>query len=144
MDGKNRNSTIISITFALAAVLVASCSYHEDKISKTGTTPQTGPGPTLAQKATFGWIQANVLKPNCMGCHSENASSSASAFPFDSYESLMDCKFVLDDDPLKAPLYQSLMPTPANRVRHMPPRRQLGDDLIAPIAEWIKKGAPKN
>lgn len=81
-----------------------------------------------------------VLKIQCHSCHSE--SKRKGGFVLESRESVMkgsdNGAVILPGDPSKSVLTQALIP---DADPHMPPKKQLANDEIEVLREWVTQGA---
>jgi hypothetical protein len=98
--------------------------------------------PTL----NFASIQAQVLRTNCMECHSVGGRTGGRRIPFDTYEQVMqsDLGLVIPGQPEKSLLVSTTLLNDADR---MPPPNWRAAPLdpasIDLLKEWIRRGAPK-
>ncbi len=135
------SSRTLFVTLGFLITLI-SCSSHVDKLSGGQTQPRTdGTGTPLtpAQKATFSWINANIIVPSCVGCHAPGKS--ASDYPFQSYDQITDpsngviTKKNTEASFLYTDIRDGLMP------RHKP---HLPADQVQAVADWINNDCPND
>lgn len=93
--------------------------------------------------ATFSSINAKILTPLCLHCHSPGGQKAN--IDFSSYQSLMSSGTVMPNQPSSSSLYTRCAPDLPAGVLAMPPN---GDSLstsqLAVLYQWISDGAQNN
>lgn len=110
------------ITFSLGFLLLAGCNFERSKVRGEPVT-----------KTWFKAIQAQVVAPHCLNCHSGMTASAG--VDLSTYESMLK-KAVVPGDPDKSPFYTSI-----NEGRMPKMASRLSPSLIEMVRKWIEAGA---
>ena len=123
--------------FVALTLLISGCGFYEEKNPKKDVASGPPSEPTAPlDKATFSWVQENILKISCIRCHSGPAPSMG--IDFSSYDLVMGSGTVVAGKPEESPLWIQIQ---SGKMPKNGPK--LSQDQIQAVYDWIKKGALK-
>ncbi len=116
------NQTLFLANFAF---LLSSCSFDERRTPKKSTA--TGSANVDSSQDAFSFLQKNLFKPTCEGCHS--ATRASGGVTLIQYDFVFSRRF----DIVKAVA-----------SRRMPPNGSVDDSVVQNLKCWVSLGASTN
>ena len=124
-----------------ALMLTNSCNQKIPLGSSAAVTIPTEAPPNT--QASYTWLKQNVLKASCLPCHTPGSGSSAQAFPFNTYQNVMQTGDVRPGNAMTSKLFTRILENRMPPLSHPNIPRVSHAHMMA-LGVWINQGAKNN